>query len=87
MKQFSSAFFGALQIFELVAPSRVQEGGLLGGDVSLQGTSVECLVQRSKADQFCRGVRVFLHELSVFFMCPVRVLCSYLKLRTGLGVG
>lgn len=78
---FSLAFFGAFRISELVAPSRVRVGGLLGTDVRCEGSAVHCFLRRSKTDQAGKGVVVSLRELPGSAMCPVHALRSFVALR------
>lgn len=78
---FSFAFFGAFRISELVAPSRIREGGLRAEDVQLKEASVECFLRRSKTDQRGRGSMVVFQALVVSPMCPVRCYGEYVQRR------
>ncbi|XP_069840994.1 integrase/recombinase xerD homolog [Dendropsophus ebraccatus] len=78
---FVFAFFGALRIGELVAPSGSKLGGLLRTDVEVYPGRVEFWVRKSKTDQAGAGRKVVLGQLSGSGVCPVRCLESYLRVR------
>ncbi|XP_040271178.1 uncharacterized protein LOC120986584 isoform X1 [Bufo bufo] len=77
---FSIAFFAALRIGELVAPSGSRPGGLSCADVVLGNGALRIRVSRSKTDQFGSGSWIPLHPVPGV-SCPVRLTSSYSSMR------
>ncbi|XP_044136651.1 uncharacterized protein LOC122928152 [Bufo gargarizans] len=78
---FSLAFFAALRVSELVAPSCRKPGGLSSDDVVLGNDSLRIRVRRSKTDQFGRGAWIPLHPVPGV-SCPVHLISQYSSLRS-----
>lgn len=81
---FSLAFFGALQLGELVSPSVSVVGGLLDDDVDLYPDRLVFLLRRSKTDQDGKGRRVVLYAVPGSSVCPVQCLSCF---RSLIGTG
>ncbi|XP_073422689.1 uncharacterized protein [Dendrobates tinctorius] len=76
---FSLAFFGAFRLGELVSPSKSRKGGLLRGDVEIQGARMSIFLRSSKMDTDGRGCRVVLFEVRGSPLCPVGCLRNFLS--------
>ncbi|XP_044158602.1 uncharacterized protein LOC122944427 isoform X1 [Bufo gargarizans] len=81
---FGVAFFAALRVGELVAPSASRNGGLLVSDVILSNNALRVRVRCSKTDQLGKGV--WLPILPVASgACPVKLVGEYMSLRVSGG--
>lgn len=84
---FSSAFFGAFRVGELVAANkRSPDTGLLFAQVELRSGAVLCRLPRSKTDQTGRGRWVTLSEQVEVEVCPVRLAAAFSSVRPSTGV-
>lgn len=77
---FVLAFFGALRVGELVAPSHSRLGGLLLPYVGAIIDAVRLCIRRSKTDTFDRGEWVSIRKV-YRGVCPVSIVLGYLSHR------
>ncbi|CAJ0946961.1 unnamed protein product [Ranitomeya imitator] len=78
---FGIAFFGALRVSELVAPSLQKPGGLQHNDISFCDGGIRIRIQRSKTDTSGNGVWFPLFSITGP-VCPINLVKQYLAVRT-----
>ncbi|XP_062836493.1 uncharacterized protein LOC134298886 isoform X1 [Anolis carolinensis] len=80
---YTTAFFGALRLGEVVADSKADGSGkaLQLRDVSIGQNSLVIRIRQSKTDQGGRGASLSIQGLEPGRLCPVRALSEYLHIR------
>ncbi|XP_067324630.1 integrase/recombinase xerD homolog [Anolis sagrei] len=80
---FTTAFFGALRLGEVVANSKsdASNRALQLRDITVQDNALALRIRKSKTDQKGKGVSLFIRGLEPGHLCPVRSLSRFLLTR------
>ncbi|XP_067323238.1 integrase/recombinase xerD homolog [Anolis sagrei] len=80
---FTTAFFGALRLGEVVANSKADASNraLQLRDISVQDNALALRIRKSKTDQLGKGVSLHIRGLEPGHLCPVQSLSRFLTTR------